>query len=1112
VTMMQSDSPATLRRKRNKSGGMGGAGHSSSPQLFTPSPYSKLLAPHPAGGVDPRSAQTATTAALTPDTPAVFLASPASPPHPHDGNDDRDEVSAVSPVPSPAPTTAPTPRQPSRAAAPPRPTPINDGMRLTSAEFFGADDEEEDEAGVGDGSPRRERLFQGWGDDEDLEVGDEPLLQQRASTEGRSSSVPPSLRDQWLSSSSAPPVPASSSLTDSESARYGGGGTARQRQLAKKAERQQRFQGSSSSAHALPPRQQRDPQRGLRPYPLSHSKESDPSSVTETSTSSSAESSPERYHDVHSHHHAQHYYQRRSHSSGPPRNQTPPPPPAELSPSLRHGTPSKFKTGKSSSRTRPHRSLGHRHSSSSLGGSAHQHQAAGGPPPQHAFRQSWGNERFAPMAPPAPIERLRDCSGGSASNIPGNNQRALSPHGSMSPSPSEPDLVIVGSSSSLGAAPSPRTHSRSPSRLGRFALSMRKSRVTFRVLWLAALGLVAILFGSLMVVNLKLQIMADDRTKGTRDVQVFRPPEPKPGVGGGKGKKTTKKPMMIKGNNMFQHESSHHEPKEKKGKKKDQAHKADSTAKKDEKGKAKKTSHEDKSIEGGESVKNAKKEEKKEPQSQHQQKVADGTLYKDKAAGRHQHGTIKIGRGAGGLRISTAGGAANEKHPPAAANKKQKKKAGVAAGDHHIETVPHKAKRVFPKFDSDMYAGSHRHGKKGGHSRIHNIDHHVTNDKPPPDRKPRTVELYPAEFSDNTQLYPLFDSADEDEEAKAALSKMEIRAPLEQGDCVPMQEWQTTYHPSCNGMHEIDIINSHDEDEGTDLNLFGLKGFWRNAWKLERPHNDGKLGEMDRVVLKTLRYMHNFEDNFFEFNRIDAISMERLTSSPHVIDIYGFCGHSVLTEFADGPRLGTLADKTKKVPLKRLEIARDIASGLADVHGIDGDGNSTFVHLDVNPANVVVINGTLKLNDFNIGILRKWNKKKKKPCGFPAQFPNPQWRSPEEANERNDLTEKVDVFSMGHIFFRLICGHEPWNKLEPGGRPTKEEVDEKVKAGKLPFVPKDIMESKDPEIVAVRDAMFKCYTIDPAKRPDARSIARSLDNELSSLKRKTVGVEEKKTK
>jgi hypothetical protein len=90
--------------------------------------------------------------------------------------------------------------------------------------------------------------------------------------------------------------------------------------------------------------------------------------------------------------------------------------------------------------------------------------------------------------------------------------------------------------------------------------------------------------------------------------------------------------------------------------------------------------------------------------------------------------------------------------------------------------------------------------------------------------------------------------------------------------------------------------------------------------------------------------------------------MERLTSSPHVINVFGFCGHSALSEYADGPSVGELADKSKRKVLARLKIASDIAHGVADVHGIDGDGNATFVHLDVNPANVVSIDGTLKLN------------------------------------------------------------------------------------------------------------------------------------------------------
>jgi serine/threonine protein kinase len=261
----------------------------------------------------------------------------------------------------------------------------------------------------------------------------------------------------------------------------------------------------------------------------------------------------------------------------------------------------------------------------------------------------------------------------------------------------------------------------------------------------------------------------------------------------------------------------------------------------------------------------------------------------------------------------------------------------------------------------------------------------------------------------------------------------------------------------------------------------------------------------------SIRFQHNFEDAHFEHDRVDAVAMERLTSSPHVVNIFGFCGHSVMTEFADGSRVGELADKSRKKKLAVLQIARDIAHGLADVHGIDGDGNATFVHLDINPANVVSIGGTLKLNDFNIGIILKWNTTSNKQCGFPAQYPNPQWRSPEEARGEQFLTEKVDVFSMGHIFFRLICGHEPWNKLEIGGKPSKEEIHEKVQKGVLPVLPDDVMNTDNAEIAVIRDVMLQCYTFDPAERPSARSIAIELDDALIKLSAE-LAAEERHTK
>lgn len=63
--------------------------------------------------------------------------------------------------------------------------------------------------------------------------------------------------------------------------------------------------------------------------------------------------------------------------------------------------------------------------------------------------------------------------------------------------------------------------------------------------------------------------------------------------------------------------------------------------------------------------------------------------------------------------------------------------------------------------------------------------------------KSRKVQVYPSDFTDITQLYGILDSGDE------RMKTMELREPLVQGECVPMQEWQTTFHPTCNGMHEV---------------------------------------------------------------------------------------------------------------------------------------------------------------------------------------------------------------------------------------------------------------------------------------------------------------------
>lgn len=175
--------------------------------------------------------------------------------------------------------------------------------------------------------------------------------------------------------------------------------------------------------------------------------------------------------------------------------------------------------------------------------------------------------------------------------------------------------------------------------------------------------------------------------------------------------------------------------------------------------------------------------------------------------------------------------------------------AAVAAAVDQSAKEKKRKKRGFPKLDSEFYASKNRHPiMHGGYPRLLNINHKVV-DEPPPSRE---VELYPAEFSDNTQFYPVVDSTDD-----PRAEKMEMRKPYEDEQCAPMADWQTTYNPSCNGMHELDVENGYNEREGKDLLLFGTGGFWRNAWKLDLPdHNataTAPAGSAETFVLKTLK-------------------------------------------------------------------------------------------------------------------------------------------------------------------------------------------------------------------------------------------------------------------
>lgn len=188
----------------------------------------------------------------------------------------------------------------------------------------------------------------------------------------------------------------------------------------------------------------------------------------------------------------------------------------------------------------------------------------------------------------------------------------------------------------------------------------------------------------------------------------------------------------------------------------------------------------------------------------------------------------------------------------------------------------------------------------------------------------------------------------------------------------------------------------------------------------------------------------------FEISRVDAVSLDVLTQSRFTINIHGFCGSTSIQEFAGGDLKGLLP---KLDPIEKLRMAAWVAEGISDIHAVDSfhrvgevaDATNSIrnkatvpplIHNDINMDNVLLghRNGTKMpiINDFNIAVFRKKDAHTGEPCRFRGRFANPQWMSPEQQERPVDelsmgyLNEKIDVYALGNVLYKIAVGKSPW--------------------------------------------------------------------------------------
>jgi serine/threonine protein kinase len=369
----------------------------------------------------------------------------------------------------------------------------------------------------------------------------------------------------------------------------------------------------------------------------------------------------------------------------------------------------------------------------------------------------------------------------------------------------------------------------------------------------------------------------------------------------------------------------------------------------------------------------------------------------------------------------------------------------------------------------------------------------------------RTKERLKRSGSYGSQFFANFKIFREEHE-KAVVNENRDTEALPEG-CVPMA-WQANNYPNCNLLHEISLPAIQ---RGTSAGHYVASGLWRDVWQASlsgsrsSKNQDGGAAvsaktktrrrdddQSNTAVLKILRMEHEVNARNFDRHRRDALVMEQLTSNPYVVDVFGYCGNSILTEslsvtlydsivrggivLVDDDSDNVQVDRagnnnnnnnttmnqkqqnrnigparTNVTRTDRLHWAIDVAKGVQALH------EHGIVHADLQleqflfenePPDDVVDPGRqrrrIKINDFNrCRFLAVRQNETSTRCPFRIPSAPGKQRSPEEYDFQQ-LTDKMDIYATANLLYAIFTRQRPWGNF------ASAEAKRRITSGYLP--------------------------------------------------------------
>ena len=202
-----------------------------------------------------------------------------------------------------------------------------------------------------------------------------------------------------------------------------------------------------------------------------------------------------------------------------------------------------------------------------------------------------------------------------------------------------------------------------------------------------------------------------------------------------------------------------------------------------------------------------------------------------------------------------------------------------------------------------------------------------------------------------------------------------------------------------------------------------------------RGYLNGNYGFKKEIVIKKILKEHFNNERYLDMF-VDEASISAKLNHSNIVQVFDFFEEKdelhILMEFVNGGTLRDLMVVNKErdffIPIEYvLFIINNMLTGMDFYHNKrDTDGKHLgIIHRDLTPKNVLVsIYGEIKISDF--GIAKFEDKKDMTSLGEVKGKPS--YMSPEQIKLLPKLDNRVDLFSLGIMFYELLTNTHPFRE------------------------------------------------------------------------------------